>query len=79
MDYSALTEKVKKYAAGSGGSTAAFSGKGHTLGGEPVAPDVVGEVKQTLGNASAGLNQLDPQLKVLLGLVGLYLVFWYLS
>jgi thioredoxin 1 len=57
-------------------SSTAFSGKGNTLGGGPEALDVVGDGKQTLNKISAWFTQLDPQVRVLLGLVGLYLVFW---
>jgi len=56
-------------------STAAFSGKGHTLGESPPAPDA-GDNKQPLNKIFAWFTQLDPQLRVLLGLIGLYLVFW---
>ncbi|PPQ78036.1 hypothetical protein CVT25_015581 [Psilocybe cyanescens] len=76
-DKAGLTDKVKKHATNAGSSGGTFTGKGHTLGGDPAAPDVVGEVKQKLDMASAGLNQLDPQLKVLLVLLGLYFLFWY--
>lgn len=72
---SALESIIQKYAASP--TSTAFSGKGHTLGGAPAAPDVVGDVKQTLDKASAGFTQLDPQLRVFLGLIGLYLLFWY--
>lgn len=73
--YSALENTIKKHATNS--STAAFSGKGQTLGGDPAAPDVVGEVKGTLDALSARFSELNPQAKVLLGLLGLYFVFWF--
>ncbi|KAH9486479.1 Peptide-N(4)-(N-acetyl-beta-glucosaminyl)asparagine amidase [Psilocybe cubensis] len=78
-DRAGLTEKIRKHATSSGSSsaTSAFSGKGRTLGGEPAAPDVAGEVKVTLDKASQGLNSLDPQLKVLMLLLGLYFIFWF--
>jgi len=78
-DKSALTNTIRKHATSSGGGTSSFVGKGQTLGGNPAAPDVAGEVKQTLDKATEGFNQLDPQMKVFLGLLGLYLVFWYLG
>lgn len=56
-------------------STAAFSGKGRTLGGHPAPPDIVGEVQGSLDSLAARFTALDPQVKVLLGLLGLYLVF----
>jgi thioredoxin 1 len=65
---------LKKYATS---STAAFSGQGQTLGGDPAAPDVVGEVKGSLDSLAARFSALDPQAKVLLGLLGLYVVFWF--
>jgi len=64
---------IKKHAT----TSATFSGKGQTLGGEPAAPDIVGEAKDTFDGAKAQFSQLDPQLKVLLGLLGLYFVFWF--
>ncbi|KAF8956064.1 thioredoxin-domain-containing protein [Flammula alnicola] len=78
-DRSALEGTLRKHAAQSTSSTSAFTGKGQTLGGSPAPPDVAGEVKQTLDKASAGFTNLDPQLKVFLGLGALYLVFWYIS
>jgi len=72
---STLESTIKKHAVSS--TSTAFSGKGHTLGGSPAAPDVVGDSKQILDKVFAGLTQIDPQLRVLLGLILLYLVFWY--
>jgi len=72
---SGLESILRKHAVIDPASTS-FSGKGNTLGGGPGTPDIVGEGKQTLDKISAWFTQLDPQLKVLLGLVGLYLVFW---
>ncbi|KAF9566995.1 thioredoxin-domain-containing protein, partial [Agrocybe pediades] len=74
-DKAGLTNTIKKHASGSPNASSAFYGKGQTLGGAPAAPDVVGEVQQALNNASEGIN---PQVKVMLGLLGLYLLFWYL-
>jgi len=72
---SLLESTIEKHVVSS--TSTAFSGKGQTLGGSPAAPDVVGEAKQTLDKASAGFTRIDPQLRVFLGLIGLYLVFWY--
>ena len=72
---SELENTIKKHATTS--STAAFSGKGQTLGGDPAAPDVVGEVKGAFDSLSARFSELNPQAKVLLGLLGLYFVFWF--
>ncbi|KAF8807865.1 thioredoxin-like protein [Phlegmacium glaucopus] len=74
-DKSALESIIQKHAVSS--TSTAFSGKGHTLGGNPATPDIVGEVKQTVDKVSVGLTQIDPQLQVFLGLIGLYLLFWY--
>jgi len=71
---SALESTLQKHAVVS--TSTAFSGKGNTLGGSPAAPDVVGDGTETLNKIFAGFTQLDPQLRVLLGLIGLYLVFW---
>jgi thioredoxin 1 len=65
---------VKRYATS---STASFSGKGQTLGGDPAVPDDVGAVKGSLDGLAARFSALDPQAKVLLGLLGLYFVFWF--
>ncbi|KAG6841769.1 hypothetical protein C0991_007098 [Blastosporella zonata] len=59
-------------------SSATFSGKGQTLGGGP-APIDKADVQNTLNQATGTLSNLDPQVKVLLGLVGAYLLFWYLG
>ena len=71
---------MRKHATGTSSSSAsAFSGKGQTFGGAPAAPDVAGELKQGVDRITGGFGQLDPQMKVLLGLLGLYFVFWYLG
>ncbi|KZS92880.1 thioredoxin-domain-containing protein [Sistotremastrum niveocremeum HHB9708] len=66
-DRASLESAVAKYSTSSSGSGPAFSGKGQTLGGSvPSAPKE---------HAEAIIN-LDPQAKLLLGLVGAYLVYW---
>jgi thioredoxin 1 len=66
--YSALESGVRQFSDGSAGA-AAFSGKGQTLGGAtPPAP-----------SPAAGVTKLDPQVKILLALIGAYVVFWCLS
>jgi len=72
---SGLESTLQKHAVIS--NSTAFSGKGNTLGGSPAAPDIVGEGEQTLNKIFGAFTHLDPQLRVLLGLIGLYLVFWY--
>jgi len=78
---SALESTIQKHAVSS--TSTSFSGKGHTLGGSPAAPDVVGEdkhaMKHTVDEILARFTQLDPQFRVFLGLIGLYLVFWYFA
>ncbi|KAF8665252.1 hypothetical protein AX16_000274 [Volvariella volvacea WC 439] len=71
-----LEDAVRKHAAS---STAAFSGRGQTLGGGPAPVDVSHEVNQTINNVNATFTNLDPQVKVLLALLGAYALFWYLS
>ncbi|KAE9398482.1 thioredoxin-domain-containing protein [Gymnopus androsaceus JB14] len=64
----ALEAAIRKYSSGSTGS--AFSGKGQTLGG--------GEADVAKPSGSL-FSSLDPQVKVLIYLLGAYLLFWYLS
>ncbi|KAF9535691.1 thioredoxin-like protein [Crepidotus variabilis] len=70
-----LEAAVKTHSSGSS-SGGTFAGRGQTLGGAPAAPDVVGEIKQKLDGFT---GQLDPQLKVLFVLAGIYGLFWYFS
>ncbi|KAG2022916.1 thioredoxin family protein, variant 2 [Coprinopsis cinerea AmutBmut pab1-1] len=81
-DARGIEAALRKHSTSSGGTTA-FSGKGHTLGGGPAPTDVKGEAKRAVDNAanaaSAGLAGIDPQVKVLVGLIGLYVLFWYLG
>nr|ALG35749.1 thioredoxin-like protein-2 [Inonotus obliquus] len=60
---------VEQHAAGLAGGTTPFSGRGQTLGGAPAAPPI----------GTGGIINLSPQAKVLLGLVGAYLLLWYFS
>jgi len=73
-----LKSTLKRHATSA--STSAFTGRGQTLGSgasEPV--DVSKEAAATLNKAASKVTNLDPQLRVLLGLVAGYAVFWYLS
>lgn len=70
-DRAGLIKAIKDYSSGSSGGTTAFAGKGQTLGGAP-APAAP-------GIGTNGLINLTPQAKVLLGLVGAYIVLWYFS
>lgn len=75
-DRTALENAVRKHAGTS--SAGVFTGKGQTLGGGP-APASAADVKDTFTQATAQVTNLDPQVKVLLGLIGAYLLFWYLG
>lgn len=65
---------IKKHATS---TTTSFSGKGQTVGGEPVPPDVIGEVHNSLSRFWALFSQLDPQFIVLAVLLGFYYIFWF--
>jgi len=64
---------LRKYASS---SNSAFSGKGRTLSGDPTPAR---DASDGVDRARAGISNLDPQLRVFLGLIGAYFVFWYLS
>ncbi|KIJ53467.1 hypothetical protein M422DRAFT_25346 [Sphaerobolus stellatus SS14] len=67
-----LENTLKTHAGSGGAGTAAFAGKGHTLNGSTP--------QESSGpSLPAVVTNLDPQVKVLLGLVGAYLVLWYFS
>ncbi|THH11922.1 hypothetical protein EW145_g363 [Phellinidium pouzarii] len=66
-DAVALKGAVERYS--SGASPAAFAGKGQTLGGSSPTPDI----------GTEGIINLTPQMKVLLGLIGAYVLLWYFS
>ncbi|KAF9469846.1 thioredoxin-like protein [Collybia nuda] len=72
----ALEEAVRRHSGNTPSS--AFSGKGQTLGGTPASVDMT-DIKGTVNQATTKVTNLDPQVKVLLGLAGAYLLFWYLS
>ncbi|KAI0756260.1 thioredoxin-like protein [Daedaleopsis nitida] len=64
-----LEDALRRHA--SGGSSGSFTGRGQTLGG--------GSTTSGAGGGVAAFQALDPQVKVLLCLLGGYMVFWYLS
>ena len=74
MIYRALEDALRRHASGGGSGSGVFPGKGQTLGSG-----------NSTGGAGAGgsgvlaFQALDPQVKVLLCLLGGYLLFWYLS
>ncbi|TFK41810.1 thioredoxin-domain-containing protein [Crucibulum laeve] len=74
----ALEDALRRHSASSS-SSSAFSGKGQTLGGGAAPSDVTGDVKRSVEQAAGSISNLDPQVKVILGLVGLYALFWFLS
>jgi thioredoxin 1 len=59
-------------------SAGAFSGKGQTLGGSQAPIDKT-DVKQAVNQVTSAVTELSPQVKILFGLAGAYLLFWYLS
>ncbi|KAG8219543.1 hypothetical protein J3R82DRAFT_493 [Butyriboletus roseoflavus] len=68
-DRTGLQNAVKRFTSSS--STGAFSGQGQTLGGSPPpAPN------DLIATASSKWSNMDPPLKVLLGLVAVYVFFW---
>jgi len=76
-DRAALESAVARHATSS--SSGKFSGKGQTVGGAPAPTDLRRDANAAMDKASAAASNLDPQLKVLLGLLAVYLVFWFLS
>ncbi|KAF9225515.1 thioredoxin-like protein [Gyrodon lividus] len=71
-DRMGLQNAVKQFTSSSA-ATSAFSGKGHTLGGSssPAQP-----ANNATGNPASFWSNLDPQVKVLLGLFAAYVFFW---
>lgn len=59
--------------------SSAFSGKGRTLGGTEVPGSVTDEMKARAKDASSTVSNLDPQVKILLCLLGVYIIFWAMS
>ncbi|KAG9314093.1 thioredoxin-like protein [Chiua virens] len=68
-DKTGLQNAVKRFA---DSSTDSFSGQGHTLGGIPPPPPQ----QDLVGNAMSIWSNMDPPLKVLLGLLVVYTFFW---
>ncbi|TFL03582.1 thioredoxin-domain-containing protein [Pterulicium gracile] len=71
----ALQSALERHSSGSS-SGSAFSGKGQTLGSGGSRNAGPQPTASTLENA---VGNLDPQLKVLLAIIGFYLLFWYLG
>ncbi|KAJ3880805.1 thioredoxin-domain-containing protein [Lentinula edodes] len=70
-DKAGLRAAIVKHSSGAAGS-GAFSGKGQTLGSGGGGGDMA-------ESSSSLFSNMDPQVRVLLYLLGAYLVFWYLS
>ncbi|KAF8560072.1 thioredoxin-domain-containing protein [Imleria badia] len=68
-DKSGLQNAIQRFAGSS--STGVFSGQGQTLGGAP--PPVTDSLTAT---ASSIWSNMDPPVKVLLGLLAVYVFFW---
>ncbi|KAF8585139.1 thioredoxin-domain-containing protein [Ramaria rubella] len=77
-DARALESTLKAHAASgtTSSTTGAFSGKGQTLGGSSTSQ---ADMATSAATAAAGLTNLDPQVKLFLGLIAAYLVLWYFS
>jgi thioredoxin 1 len=60
-------------------SSGVFTGKGQTLGGATTGPDLKSQANQAASNVTSSFNNIDPQVKVLLGLVVAYAAFWYIT
>ena len=76
MVRSGLEDALRRHSTGTGGSSGSFTGKGQTLGG---GSSNAGSGGAGAGGAVMAFQALDPQVKVLLCLLGGYIVFWYLS
>ncbi|KAL0572922.1 mitochondrial thioredoxin [Marasmius crinis-equi] len=73
----ALEDALRRHSSGS--SSGAFSGQGQTLGGGSTASNVGGDAQGPGDGLFAQFNNLDPQVKMIIYLIGGYLLFWYLS
>ena len=71
---SALESALGRHASGTG-SGGGFTGKGRTIGGS--SSNTSGNPAPQAGGGP--FENLDPKVKILLGLFGAYLLFWYLS
>jgi len=72
-DKRALEATVVRHASGDGSSSSAFAGSGQTLGG---SSSTSASAANIFPPALAGMH---PQTKILLGLLGAYVVVWYFS
>nr|VWO94039.1 Thioredoxin 1 (Trx-1) [Ganoderma boninense] len=70
----ALEDALRRHSSGGASSSGGFPGKGQTLAGGNSTPGTGAG-----GSGVAAFQALEPQVKVLLCLLGGYLLFWYLS
>jgi len=68
-----LENAIKKHAGSAGSAGAAFTGKGQTLSGSAPTNNTAANIGAGIG----GITNIDPQVKLFLGLIGVYLVLWY--
>ncbi|KAH7886079.1 thioredoxin-like protein [Phlebopus sp. FC_14] len=72
-----LQNAVKQFVSES--SSPAFTGKGQTLGGSsPSSPSMpsMPSTREVTSNTSSLWSEMDPQVKILLGLLAAYVFFW---
>ncbi|EJD54424.1 thioredoxin-domain-containing protein [Auricularia subglabra TFB-10046 SS5] len=74
-DRRGIENALKKHSGGASASSAgAFGGKGQTLGGSAASTPAAVRA----ADAAGGIVNLDPQVKILLGLLGAYLVLYFM-
>lgn len=71
--FSGLENALAKYAGSGSSFSGNFSGKGQTLGGTGGSTPIGTRAQ----DAAAGIFNLDPQVRLLLGLVGGYIALYY--
>lgn len=67
-----LENTIKKHATP---NTSAFSGKGQTLGGPSTPSETVNPTPQ--GGVLGGITNIDPQVKLFVGLIAVYIFMWW--
>ncbi|KIJ66249.1 hypothetical protein HYDPIDRAFT_109243 [Hydnomerulius pinastri MD-312] len=72
-DRMGLQNALKQFASSASSSAGAFSGKGQTLGGSSSSTPSPRDVSNS---ASSAWSNMNPQVKVLLGLLAVYVFFW---
>lgn len=73
--HSGIERALAKHSSGS--TSSAFAGQGQTLGSSSSSSP--SPAKADGPSPANAFTNLDPQVKVLLGLIGAYLLFWYMS